>query len=259
MIGVYDSGLGGLSVWRELVKVMPFEDYIYFSDGGHCPYGRKPVDFIVERACKVTEFFIEKGVDLIVVACNTATAAAISYLREHYQMTFVGMEPALKPAALHSKSKVIGILATAGTFKGKLYQNTLAKYRDDVEVIEARGDGLVEAVESGELHSESTVSLLHKYIDPMMEKGADHIVLGCTHYPFLMEEIEKIVDGKAVIIDPAPPVSRHVYDLLYGGKSDVPSDRKGSTVFYSTCTTPYKADILERSCGQPLQWRYLSL
>ncbi|MBP5210629.1 MAG: aspartate/glutamate racemase family protein, partial [Bacteroidales bacterium] len=222
-------------------------------------YGRKPAEFIIERACKVTDFFIEKGVDLIVVACNTATAAAISYLREHYDVPFVGMEPALKPAALHSKSKVIGILATAGTFKGKLYQNTLAKYGEEIEVLEARGDGLVEAVESGNLHSEATVGLLHKYIDPMIEKGADHIVLGCTHYPFLKEEIEKIVAGKAAIVDPAPPVSRHVYDLLYGGGKEIPADREGVTKFYSTCTTPYRADILEHSCGQPLRWRYLSL
>lgn len=258
MVGVYDSGLGGLSVWKELVKLMPFEDYIYVSDGGYCPYGSKPVEEIISRASKISEFLIEKGVNLIVVACNTATAAAISYLREHYNIDFVGMEPAVKPAALHSKSGVIGVLATAGTFKGQLYHNTLARFADSVEVIERRGDGLVEAVESGAFDTEETKALLRKYIEPMMEKGADHIVLGCTHYPFLLEAIEEIVAGKAEIVNPAPAVARQTYRILYGDKVQE-NTGNGVTEFYTTCTTPYKADILEHSCGQLLQWHRLHL
>ena len=185
MIGVYDSGVGGLSVWRELVKLMPDEDYVYFSDAAYCPYGPKDPAFIVERASAVTDFFLEKGCELIVVACNTATAAAISHLRAHYSIPFVGMEPAIKPAILRSRSGVVGVLATAGTFKGKLYLSTLARFAGDVKVIERVGEGLVETVEKGILDGPEVEALVRRCIDPMLEAGADHIVLGCTHYPFL--------------------------------------------------------------------------
>ena len=136
MIGVYDSGQGGKSVLKELRALMPGEDYVYFADAAYCPYGPKSPEFIIERACTITDFLISKGCQIIVVACNTATAAAISYLREYYRVPFVGMEPALKPAALHSKTGVVGVLATSGTFKGKLYLNTLAKFSGDVRVIQ---------------------------------------------------------------------------------------------------------------------------
>ena len=143
MIGVYDSGVGGLSVWRELVKLMPDEDYVYFSDAAYCPYGPKDPAFIVERACAVTDFFLEKGCELVVVACNTATAAAIAYLREHYSIPFVGMEPAIKPAILRSRSGVVGVRAIAGTFKGKLCLSTLSRLSGDVRCRECVGEGLV--------------------------------------------------------------------------------------------------------------------
>ncbi|MFA5325112.1 MAG: glutamate racemase [Bacteroidales bacterium] len=230
MIGVFDSGVGGLSVWRELVLLMPKGKYIYVSDGEYCPYGHKSSDFIIERATAITMFLLEKKVDIIVVACNTATAAAISYLREHFSVPFVGMEPAIKPAALHSETGVVGVLATAGTFKGKLYLDTLARFATDVKVIEQVGEGLVELVEEGKLRGLHVEALLHKYIDPMIEQGADHIVLGCTHYPFLYDTIKKIVGERAEIINPAPAVAKQTQKII----PYISTENYGETLFYST-------------------------
>ncbi|MBO4557717.1 MAG: glutamate racemase [Bacteroidales bacterium] len=219
MIGIYDSGLGGLSVMKEIVSLLGGEDYLYFADSKYCPYGTRDKEFLRERATAVTEFLTGRGAEMVVVACNTATAAAISHLRESFPIPFVGMEPAIKPAILHTYTGVIGVLATAVTFTGELYHKTLERYAaaegEEVRVIEQVGYGLVEAVESGNIHSAETVSLLHKYIDPMLEAGADHIVLGCTHYPFLAEEMEKITAGRAAIVNPAPAVARQV-QKLYG-------------------------------------------
>ena len=235
MIGVYDSGVGGLSVWRELVKLMPDEDYVYFSDAAHCPYGPKDPSFIVERACAVTDFFLEKGCNLVVVACNTATAAAISHLRSHYDIPFVGMEPAIKPAILHSKSGVVGVLATAGTFKGKLYLNTLARFSGDVKVIQRVGEGLVETVEKGILDGPEVEAMIHRCIDPMLEAGADHIVLGCTHYPFLQPVIERLAGPSVTVVNPAPAVARQARRLLSKKDNPTPATtEKGTTTFFSS-------------------------
>lgn len=203
MIGLYDSGVGGLSVWKELFALMPEEGYLYFGDTAHCPYGNKPLRYIEERAEKITRFLMEKGAEMVVVACNTATAAAIDFLRGRFSIPFVGMEPAVKPAAIVSRSGVIGVLATANTFKGSLYKNTLLHYASGINVIEKAGIGLVEAVEEGRVPLE----LLEKYIGEMIGGGADVIVLGCTHFPFLQREIETIVDGRASVINPAPAVA----------------------------------------------------
>ena len=232
MVGVYDSGVGGLSVWRELVKLMPDEDYVYFSDAAHCPYGPKDPSYVVERACAVTDFLIEKGCSLIVVACNTATAAAISYLRSHYTIPFVGMEPAIKPAILHSRTGVVGVLATAGTFKGKLYLNTLARFSGNVKVIQRVGEGLVETVEKGVLDGPEVEALVRRCIDPMLEAGADHIVLGCTHYPFLQPVIERLAGPSVSVVNPAPAVARQAQRLL--NKKVEPSPKRGSTEFNSS-------------------------
>ncbi|MBQ5935671.1 MAG: glutamate racemase [Bacteroidales bacterium] len=234
MIGVYDSGVGGLSVWRELVKLMPDEDYVYFSDAAYCPYGPKDPAFIVERASAVTDFFLEKGCELIVVACNTATAAAISHLRAHYAIPFVGMEPAIKPAILRSRSGVVGVLATAGTFKGKLYLSTLARFAGDVKVIERVGEGLVETVEKGILDGPEVEALVRRCIDPMLEAGADHIVLGCTHYPFLQPVIERLAGDSVTVVNPAPAVARQAKRLLGKIKDPKQEQSIGSTEFHSS-------------------------
>ena len=238
MIGVYDSGVGGLSVWKELRAAMPAEEYCYVSDGAYCPYGPKDTAFVVGRAMAVSRFLIARGADIIVVACNTATAAAISALRTSFETPFVGMEPALKPAALHSVSGVVGVLATAGTLKGRLYLNTLARFSGKVKVIERVGSGLVELVEQGVLDGPEAEALVGRYVRPMLQAGADHIVLGCTHYPFLMKTIEKIVDGRAVIVNPAPAVARQAQRVLseLRGHTDgkEPAGKSGVSAFFST-------------------------
>jgi glutamate racemase len=249
MIGVYDSGLGGLTVLKELVAQRGRRDYLYFADSRHCPYGLKTNDFLRERAEAVARFLIGNGADMIVVACNTATAAAISHLRSTFDIPFVGMEPAIKPAILNTKTGVVGVLATAVTFTGELYHKTLEHYanpQDGIKVIEQVGYGLVEAVESGRIHAPETTALLHSYIDPMLAAGADHIVLGCTHYPFLTEEIEKICDGRALVVNPAPAVARQALKLYRG----TPQGRGPWQFFSSASFTPEAEAIIGDICGR---------
>ena len=188
MIGVFDSGAGGLSVLREILKILPRERYIYFADNAFCPYGEKTPQFIQDRARFITDYLLEQGADIVVVACNTATAAAISTLRQEYSIKFIGMEPAVKPAALSSESGVIGVLATAGTLKGSKYLNTKGIYKNDARIEERVGQGFVE--------------------------GADRIVLGCTHYPFLREVIQRIAGPDVEVIDPAPAVARQLLRVM---------------------------------------------
>lgn len=235
-IGIFDSGVGGLSVWKELVKILPGNNFVYLSDNAYCPYGERPQEEIIERACKITDFLISLDVKIVVVACNTATAAAIETLRNRYSMPFVGMEPAVKPAALHSRTGVIGVLATKNTFKGKLYSGTLQKFASEVKVVEQVGYGLVELVEAGKTNGVETTKLLKKYILPMITLGADHIVLGCTHYPFLKDEIQKIAGNSIVILDPAPAVARHTFDILSEMNllASEPIDPMCQTIFFST-------------------------
>ncbi|HDP75007.1 MAG TPA: glutamate racemase [Bacteroidales bacterium] len=206
-IGIFDSGAGGLTVLSELIKIMPNEKYIYFADSANCPYGSKPAEEIIGLSDKITRFLITKGCKAIVVACNTATAAAIDYLRGAYSIPFIGMEPAVKPASQNTKTKSIGVLATAGTFKGRLYIETSRKYATDVNVCYQVGEGLVEFVESGKANSPEAEQLLHRYIDPMVDCNIDHLVLGCTHYPFLKPVLERMLPGHITIVDPAPAVA----------------------------------------------------
>lgn len=221
-IGIFDSGLGGLSVWKEIAKQLPHESLLYYADSAHCPYGPRSAEEIIELTSRITAYLLEHDCKLIVVACNTATAAAIQHLRQQYQVPFVGMEPAVKPAALHTRSRHIAVLATAGTFKGKLYRETMQRYADGVQVHIQVGKGLVELVEQGKLYSDETRQLLHTYLDPMLEVGIDQLVLGCTHYPFLRPLIEEIVGVEVAVIDPAPAVAKQVQRIL--AESDLQAD-----------------------------------
>ena len=215
VIGIFDSGSGGLSVYRELVKVLPQECYVYYSDAANCPYGEKSALFIRRRARYITEFLLDKGADVIVVACNTATAAAIATLRQEYpDVPFVGMEPAVKPAALGTKTGVIGVLATAGTLKASKYLNTRGLYDSEVRVVEHVGQGFVELVEKGVLDGPEAEKTVHASLQPLLDEGADVIVLGCTHYPFLRPVIERIAGPGVQVIDPAPAVARQTLRLL---------------------------------------------
>lgn len=214
-IGILDSGVGGTTVWSEVVTLLPQESVIYYADTANCPYGTKSYDEIVALTRICVENFIARGVKIIVIACNTITAASISLLRSDYpHMLFVGMEPAIKPAATMSKSGVVGILATHATLAGELYHATSSHVAGHISIVEMAGDGLVELIEQGDENSARCEELTRSYIEPMMAQGVDCIVLGCTHYPFLTATINRITQGRMTIINPAPAVARRVKSLL---------------------------------------------
>lgn len=216
-IGIFDSGSGGLSVFREIRKALPHERYIYYSDNANCPYGERGREFIINRSREITKLLISKGADLIVVACNTATAAAISTLREEFDLPFVGMEPAVKPAAMGTRTGVIGVLATAGTLKASKYIDTRDKFTEGITVVEHIGQGFVELVETLDTDSPKAYETVKASLEPLMAAGADTIVLGCTHYPFLLPTMVKVASdlGHDIrFIDPAPAVARQVIRML---------------------------------------------
>ncbi|MDR1225455.1 MAG: glutamate racemase [Prevotellaceae bacterium] len=215
MIGIFDSGVGGLSVLKEVVKLLPNRNTCYVADTANCPYGTKAAGEVLRLSIHVVDFLLDKGCNIIIVACNTATSAAIDELRVRYpDVPFVGMEPAVKPAAQHSHTKRIGILATAGTVKGRLFNQTKERYAADVKVYAVVGAGLVELVEEGKAESEEVENLLRIYLQPMLEDGVDELVLGCTHYPFLQKAIEKITQGRMDIVNPTPAVAAQTKRLM---------------------------------------------
>lgn len=210
-IGVMDSGSGGLSVLREILRALPEERYFYFSDNANCPYGEKSVEFITDRCEAIVKDFLSKGADAVVIACNTATAAAVKILRSEFaSIPIIGMEPAVKPAALGTKSGVIGVLATAGTLKASKYLDTRSRYASSVKVVERVGRGFVELVESLDLDSPRAEEIVRESLQPLLDEGADRIVLGCTHYPFLLPLMQKIAPQYVQFIDPAPAVARQL-------------------------------------------------
>lgn len=219
MIGIFDSGVGGLSVFREIRKILPEQSYIYYSDNAHCPYGDKSQEYIIDRAREITRLLISKGAEIIVVACNTATAAAITTLRQEFPVKFIGMEPAIKPAAALTRTGVVGVLATAGTLKADKYQNTRERWGDNIQIAEHVGQGFVELVEDGNTDGQEAEETVETCIEPLLDAGADTIVLGCTHYPFLSTTIQKVAarlvpERDVIIIDPAPAVAKHLLDVM---------------------------------------------
>lgn len=234
-IGVFDSGEGGLSVLKEITRLLPEAEYVYYSDNAHCPYGEKSPEYIQDRARAITERLLKEGADVIVVACNTATAAAISVLRSEYSdassqevrdrvqkltggrhdhICFIGMEPAVKPAALGTRTGVVGVLATAGTLKGSKYLKTKESVDDQVNVFEHVGRGFVELVEEGRLSGSEAEDVVKASLVPLLSAGADIIVLGCTHYPFLLPVLQKVAGPDIRFIDPAPAVARQLVHVL---------------------------------------------
>ena len=214
MIGIFDSGVGGLSVFREIHKILPAERFIYYSDNAHCPYGEKSREYIIDRARAITSFMIGQGAEIIVVACNTATAAAISTLREEFPIPFIGMEPAVKPAAQATRTGVVGVLATAGTLKATKYIDTREKWARNVKIVEHIGQGFVELVEKGMISGPEAEEVAERSVRPLIEAGADTIVLGCTHYPFLADTILKVSGRPVTLIDPAPAVAKHLHEVM---------------------------------------------
>jgi len=214
-IGIFDSGVGGLSVWKEVIKILPNESTIYYADSNNCPYGNKSQEEIIALSERIVKFFIEQDVKLIVVACNTATAAAIDYLRDNYNLPFVGMEPAVKPAALRTETGIVGVLATEGTFDGRLFNETSEKWASNIEVEVQVGKGFVELVEDGNIDTDIAQRTVEKVVLPLIDKGIDQLVLACTHYPFLMNHILKTINGKPInVINPAHAVAMQAINLL---------------------------------------------
>lgn len=209
-IGVFDSGVGGLSVLHHIRQVLPHERLIYIADSGHVPYGDKPADYIEQRSHTLARFLIEQGADAIVIACNTATAAAIASLRDRFSIPIVGMEPAVKPAVAATRSGVVGVLATIGTLESARFAALLEKYAGEVEIITQGCPGLVEQVETGELNSARTRELIVRYTAPLLERGADTLILGCTHYPFLAPLIREVAGANITLVDTGAAVARQL-------------------------------------------------
>ncbi|WP_373057908.1 glutamate racemase [Zunongwangia sp. H14] len=217
-IGIFDSGVGGTSIWKEIHLLLPHEKTIYLADSINAPYGEKPVEVIKQLSFKNTDKLLSLGCKLIVVACNTATTNAIQDLRAFYNVPFIGIEPAIKPAALRSRSKTIGILATKGTLSSALFSKTSELYTHNMEVIEVEGNGLVELIESGRKDSVETEELLRRLLKPMLIKKIDCLVLGCSHYPYLIPTLKKILPQEVQIIDSGEAVARQTKAILEKNK-----------------------------------------
>ena len=213
-IGIFDSGVGGTSIWQEINKLLPFENTIYLADSKNAPYGYKTPEEITALSIKNTELLIQMGCKLVVVACNTATTNAISVLRSKFQIPIIGIEPAVKPAALKTTTKSIGILATKGTLSSILFYQTSAKFAKNISMIEIIGEGLVPLIESGKIESKEMSDLLIKYVDPLIEAGIDYLVLGCSHYPYLIPQLKKILPEHIKILDSGEAVAKHCIRTL---------------------------------------------
>ncbi|MDR0511038.1 MAG: glutamate racemase [Rikenellaceae bacterium] len=214
-IGVLDSGVGGLSVLRELRAQLPAESLYYYGDGLNCPYGSKPLWKVEKYVDKGVRQLKKHSIKMLVVACNSGTAAAIDFLRNRYDFPIVGMEPAVKPAAIATRSGVIGVLATANTLAGELYRTTAARYADRVRIVPCVGTGFVELVEGDREGTPEALEAVRRVVEPLLERGADQLVLGCTHYPFLAADIRAVIASRAVdLVDPAPAIVRRVRSLL---------------------------------------------
>ena len=213
-IGIFDSGIGGTSIWKEIHSLLPYENTIYLADSANAPYGIKGKEAIIDLSIKNTEYLIHQGCKLIVVACNTATTNAISLLRKNYEIPFIGIEPAIKPAALNSKTKAVGILATKGTLTSELFNTTTSLYAHGLQVVEQVGEGLVELIEIGKVNSEEIKMLLKAYLKPMLEANIDYLVLGCTHYPYLIPLLLEMLPKHIKIIDSGEAVARQTKAVL---------------------------------------------
>jgi glutamate racemase len=242
-IGLFDSGIGGTSIWKEVHALMPYENTIYLADSKNAPYGLKSKDEIIALSCKNTEFLLENNCKIIVVACNTATTNAIKELRAKYNVPFIGIEPAIKPAALQSKTQTIGILATKGTLNSELFHKNVANH-PDVKIIEQIGHGLVQLIENGDMDSAEMEELLKSYLNPMVEKNIDYLVLGCSHYPYLIPQIKKIIPSQIKIIDSGEAVAKQTQKILEQNNLLNLSKRKSSQIFYTNSEPEVLKNIL---------------
>lgn len=243
-IGLFDSGIGGTSIWKEIHQLLPNEDTIYLADSKNAPYGQKSKDEIIHLSFKNTEFLLNKNCKIIVVACNTATTNAIKELRTKYDVPFIGIEPAIKPAALHSKTQKIGILATKGTLNSELFYKHVEQFQD-IQVIEQIGFGLVELIENGEINSKEMKDLLKKYLNPMIVSNIDYLVLGCSHYPYLIPQIKKILPSEIKIIDSGEAVAKQTKKILDEKVGFREINEKSNQLFYTNTNPKVLIEILQ--------------
>ena len=247
MVGIFDSGIGGLSVLREIHHMLPFQPLYYIADQTHVPYGKRQMSEIRGFSFAITDFLAALGAQVIVVACNTASAAALKELRKGYpQLTFVGMEPAVKPATQKTHNGIVGVLATPATFQGKLYHTLVEKFARDVKIFTHTCPGLVESIESGEIATQNTRLILQRALLPMIDKGADTIVLGCTHFPFVVPTIKSIVGLDVAVIDPSPAIAKRVSFLL-GELNLIQRYSSKSEIIFSTTGKPQRFERIIHS------------
>ena len=245
-IGVFDSGVGGLSVLREIRHELPAEDLIYVADSGYAPYGDRPEDYVRGRAIAIMEFLRAQHVKAVVVACNTATGIAVDALRARYTEPIVAIEPAVKPAAAQTRTKIVGVLATTQTLAGQKFAKLVSTHAGDVEVLTQACPGLVEQVERGAFSSASTRSLVEQYLRPMLDRGADTIVLGCTHYPFVSDVIRDVAGPSVSLIDSAGPVARELRRRLHVNGLLATEPRTGTETFWTTGSPEQVAAVIEQ-------------
>lgn len=231
-IGIFDSGIGGTSIWKEITTLLPNENTIYLSDSKNAPYGEKSKQEIIDLSIKNTEFLLKQNCKIIIIACNTATTNAIQVLREKYNVPFIGIEPAIKPASLKTKTNKIGILATKGTLNSDLFEKTSNTINKQIIIKETIGTGLVELIEDGKIDSDEMKSLLALYINPLLNEGVDCLVLGCTHYPYLIPQIRELVGDKIEIIDSGQAVAKQTKVVLEKHQLVNTNDIKGKHQFY---------------------------
>lgn len=242
-IGIFDSGIGGTSIWAAIHQLLPNEKTIYLADSKNAPYGQKSKAEIIALSMKNVDFLLKMDCKLIVVACNTATTNAIQELRTKYDVPFIGIEPAIKPAATNSKTQTIGILATQGTLNSELFHKTTEKYHN-TKIIEQVGHGLVQLIESGNINSPEMTQLLLSYLNPMIEANIDYLVLGCSHYPYLIPQIKKILPNHIRIIDSGEAVAKQTQNILKE-KVGFSSNEKSESVFYTNSNPKVLSEILE--------------
>ena len=243
-IGVFDSGVGGLSVLREIRRELPGEDLLYVADSGHAPYGDKSTELIEARAVAIVEFLLSQNAKAIVVACNTATGVAIKMLRARFSVPIVAMEPAVKPAVTHTRSGVIGVLATSRTIASDNFARLHDRFGAEVKILMQACPGLVEQVETGDLASSKTRALMERYVAPLLEQNADTLVLGCTHYPFLAPLIQEIAGPTVAIIDPSAAIARELRRRLSSADLLSFEERAGSEQFWTSATTDVAQTVI---------------
>lgn len=251
-IGLFDSGVGGTSIWREIHERLPFENTLYLADSANAPYGAKSPEEIINLSIKNTELLLAQGCKLIVVACNTATTNAIGTLRAKYPVPFIGIEPAIKPAALNSQTKAVGILATKGTLNSALFHETANQFGASINRIEVIGEGLVPLIEKGIVSGPEIEGLLRQYLDPMIKAGVDYVVLGCSHYPYLIPTIESMIPEHIKVIDSGFAVARQTEAVLYEkgllrGRPIPLGDYPGATISRSEAIHKKSSDDLRLS------------